>query len=77
ALVVGGVNILRGGRANFCNKIRRATADSMWMIATMINALALRDMLMSEGVYSEVFSEKGVDGLLKFASAHEFNQELA
>ncbi|MDE5026589.1 UMP kinase, partial [Francisella tularensis subsp. holarctica] len=57
--------------------IRRATADSMGMIATMINALALRDMLISEGVYAEVFSAKGVDGLLKVSSAHEFNQELA
>lgn len=58
ALVVGGGNILRGGRANFGNKIRRATADSMGMIATMINALALRDMLISEGVDAEVFQQK-------------------
>ncbi|WP_150466878.1 UMP kinase [Francisella sp. SYW-9] len=77
AIVVGGGNILRGGRANFGNKIKRATADSMGMIATMINALALRDMLLSENVEAEVFSAKGVDGLLKVASAHEFNQSLA
>ncbi|MED7819634.1 MULTISPECIES: UMP kinase [unclassified Francisella] len=77
AIVVGGGNILRGGRANFGDKIRRATADSMGMIATMINALALRDMLISENVDAEVFSAKGVDGLLKVASAHEFNQSLA
>ncbi|MED7788376.1 UMP kinase [Francisella sp. 19X1-34] len=77
AIVVGGGNILRGGRANFGNKIERATADSMGMIATMINALALRDMLISENVEADVFSAKGVDGLLKVASAHEFNQSLA
>ncbi|MDE5024880.1 UMP kinase, partial [Francisella tularensis subsp. holarctica] len=53
------------------------TADSMGLMATMINALALSDMLISEGVDAEVFSAKGVDGLLKVASAHEFNQELA
>ncbi|MBK2028778.1 UMP kinase [Francisella noatunensis] len=76
AIVVGGGNILRGGRANFGDKIRRATADSMGMIATMINALALRDMLISEGVEAEAFSAKGIDGLLRVASAHEFNQEL-
>jgi len=70
AIVVGGGNILRGGRANFGDKIKRATADSMGMIATMINALALRDMLISEGVDTEVFSAKGIDGLLKVASAH-------
>ena len=77
AIVVGGGNILRGGRANFGDKIKRATADSMGMIATIINALALRDMLISEGIDTEVFSAKGVDGLLKVASAHEFNQVMS
>ena len=77
AIVVGGGNILRGGRANLGDKIKRATADSMGMIATMINALALRDILLSENVEADVFSAKGVDGLLKVASAHEFNQSLA
>lgn len=76
AIVVGGGNILRGGKASFGDKIKRATADSMGMIATMINALALRDMLISEGVDTEVFSAKGLDGLLKVASAHEFNQAM-
>ncbi|AJI55019.1 UMP kinase [Francisella philomiragia] len=77
AIVVGGGNILRGGRVDFGDKIRRFTADSMGMIATMINALALRDMLISEDVDAEIFSAKGVDGLLRVASAHEFNRELA
>lgn len=77
AIVIGGGNILRGGRADFGDKIRRATADSMGMIATMINALALRDMLLSEGVSVDTFSSRGVDGVLKVASAHEFNQSLA
>lgn len=76
AIVVGGGNILRGGRADFGNKIRRATADSMGMIATMINALALRDMLISKNLDAEVFSAKGVDGLINVASAHEFNIAL-
>lgn len=77
AIVVGGGNILRGGRTNFGDKIKRSTADSMGMVATMINALALRDMLISENVDAEAFSAKGIDGLLKVASAHEFNKELA
>ena len=76
AIVVGGGNILRGGKANFGNKIRRATADSMGMIATMINALALRDMLLSEGVDTEAFSARGIESLIKSASAHEFNEIL-
>lgn len=76
AIVIGGGNIFRGGKANFSDKIKRATTDSMGMIATMINALALRDMLISEGVAAEAFSARGVDGLLRVASAHEFNQLL-
>ena len=77
AIVVGGGNILRGGRANFGSKIRRSTADSMGMVATMINALALRDMLLSVGVDTEAFSARSIDSLIKSASAHEFNQLLA
>ena len=77
AIVVGGGNILRGGRANFGDKIKRSTADSMGMIATMINALALRDMLLSAGVDAEAYSARGVESLIKSASAHEFNQALA
>lgn len=76
AIVIGGGNIVRGGRANFGDKIRRSTADTMGMIATMINALALRDMLISENLEVEVFSAKGVDGILNVASAHEFNIAL-
>ncbi|MFC4892374.1 UMP kinase [Pseudofrancisella aestuarii] len=76
AIVIGGGNILRGGRANFGDRIRRSTADSMGMIATMINALALRDMLLSEGVEAEAFSARSIDSLIKSASAHEFNIAL-
>ncbi|MDE5020684.1 UMP kinase, partial [Francisella tularensis subsp. holarctica] len=38
---------------------------------------ALRDRLIPAGVDAEDLSAKGVDGLLKVASAHEFNQERA
>ena len=77
AIVIGGGNILRGGRANFGNSIKRATADSMGMIATIINALALRDMLISEGVNAEAFSARGIDSLIKTANSFEFNKSLS
>lgn len=76
AIVIGGGNIIRGGRSNFCDKIKRATADSMGIIATMINALAIRDMLDAEGVHAESFSSKGVDGLFRVSNAYEFNKIL-
>ncbi|MDC0535081.1 UMP kinase [Francisellaceae bacterium] len=64
AIVIGGGNFLRGGRAVFKNKINRNTADQMGMLATMINGLALRDILISSGIKAVVFSAKGIDGLL-------------
>ncbi len=70
AIVVGGGNYLRGGKSNFKNTINRATADQMGMLATMMNALALRDMLMASGVKAEVLSAKAVEGVFPAAGAH-------
>lgn len=48
AVVVGGGNWLRG--ANYANHgIDRATADYMGMLATLMNGLALMDMLEADG----------------------------
>lgn len=48
AIVVGGGNWLRG--ANYASHgIDRATADYMGMLATLMNGLALMDMLESDG----------------------------
>ena len=65
AIVIGGGNILRGGRADFQNQIERSTADTMGMLATMINALALSDILSHAGIDNEVLSSRGMDGVLK------------
>ncbi|WP_440994003.1 UMP kinase [Cysteiniphilum litorale] len=68
AIVIGGGNILRGGRANFQNQIERSTADTMGMLATMINALALSDILTHAGIDNEVLSSRGIDGVLECAN---------
>jgi len=49
ALVVGAGNILRGRQLVGAAGVRRATADYMGMMATVINALALRDCLENRG----------------------------
>jgi len=49
AIVVGGGNIWRGAKAE-TNGMDRATADYAGMLATVINALALQDVLEKEGV---------------------------
>jgi uridylate kinase len=53
AIVVGGGNILRGSEAEK-HGMDRATADYMGMLATVINALALRDALEKEGAETRV-----------------------
>jgi uridylate kinase len=49
AIVNGGGNILRGGQTHI-EGLGRATADYMGMLATVINALALQDVLESRGL---------------------------
>ena len=49
AIVVGGGNIWRGALAE-ANGMDRVTADYAGMLATVINALALQDVLEREGV---------------------------
>jgi uridylate kinase len=57
AVVIGGGNIIRGDRAvQESGLLRRASADYMGMLATVINALALQDALESMGAATRVLS---------------------
>ncbi|MFP4354084.1 MAG: UMP kinase [Phycisphaerae bacterium] len=56
ALVVGAGNILRGRDLKDMPAVQRTTADSMGMLATVINALALGDLLASRGLDARVLS---------------------
>ena len=56
AIVVGGGNFLRGGALAEETGLKRATADYMGMVATVINALALQDSLESLGADTRVQS---------------------
>lgn len=47
AIVVGGGNIIRGAELAAQGHIHQATADHMGMLGTVINALALREKLVS------------------------------
>ena len=55
AIVVGGGNIWRGAEAEQ-NGMDRVTADYAGMLATVINALALQDILEREGVTTRTLS---------------------
>ncbi|CAN5773267.1 UMP kinase [soil metagenome] len=54
-LVVGGGNIVRGAIASQ-KGMDRVTADYMGMLATVINAMALQDMLERKGVETRVMT---------------------
>ncbi len=60
AIVVGGGNIWRGSEAE-ANGIDRVTADYAGMLATVINALALQDILEREGVKTRTQSAIGIN----------------
>ncbi len=56
AVVVGGGNIIRGAELARSGDIQQATADYMGMLGTVINALALKEKLVTLGVDSRVMS---------------------
>lgn len=55
AIVIGGGNIFRG-IAQSAKGMERATADYMGMMATVMNALALKEAFISQGVKARVQS---------------------
>ncbi len=59
AIVVGGGNIWRGAKAEE-NGMDRVAADYAGMLATVINALALQDVLEREGVTTRTQSAIGI-----------------
>ena len=61
-LVVGGGNIMRGTVASE-RGMDRVTADYMGMLATVINAMALQDMLEQSGVETRVMSAIRMEAL--------------
>jgi len=55
AIVIGGGNYFRGDRSNSIG-IDRTSADYMGMLATVMNGLALRDVLLKHGLPARLIS---------------------
>jgi uridylate kinase len=72
-LVVGGGNIFRGVHGSR-DGIGRVTGDHMGMLATVINALAVRDGLEQHGLAARVLSALRIDGV---AEPYSVQQALA
>lgn len=62
-LVIGGGNLVRGADLATLG-LSRVTADQMGMLATVLNALALRDALQGHGVACRVMSAIAISGVV-------------
>lgn len=56
AIVIGGGNIIRGARMSAAGWIDRPTADSMGMLGTVMNSLAIETALNAAGVAARTMS---------------------
>jgi uridylate kinase len=75
AIVVGGGNIFRGAQIQGSG-IERTTGDHMGMLATVINALALRDVIESQGMRAEVCSAMSIEGISSGFQANKAKKQL-
>jgi uridylate kinase len=63
AIVLGGGNLFRG-EALAADGLDRVTGDSMGMLATVMNGLALADVLRRDNVAVKTYSAAGIDGVV-------------
>lgn len=56
AVVIGGGNVIRGAKVGAAGWIDRATADSMGMLATVMNSIALESALEAAGAPARTMS---------------------
>jgi len=75
-IVVGGGNIFRGAQIEGSG-IQRTTGDNMGMMATVINALALRDVIDDMGMDAMVFSAMSIEGVSHGFNANHVKKQLS
>jgi len=64
AIVLGGGNFLRGAQLQRLG-MNRVSADHMGMLATVMNAIAFRDVLLTEGIGASVLSAIALPGIVE------------
>ncbi|MBN2606363.1 MAG: UMP kinase [Thiotrichales bacterium] len=74
-IVVGGGNIFRGAQIAGAG-IARTTGDQMGMMATVINALALRDVVEDMGMDAVVYSAMSIEGISHGFHANQVQKDL-
>ncbi len=76
AIVIGGGNIFRGESLNKDFAFNRVNADNIGMLSTMINGIALQDLLTSLNVDSRVYSAIELSGVLEKYNVNNAINEL-
>ena len=61
-IVVGGGNFWRG---KYSTKMERTTTDTMGMLATIMNAIALKDRFMAAGTPTQILSSFNIEGMIE------------
>jgi len=75
ALVIGGGNFARGVSAS-AGGMNRAAADSIGMLATVMNAIAMQDALEKHGLGAEIMSAVGMEPLCQIFDRRKAMQIL-
>ncbi len=74
-LVVGGGNLFRGAALSSAG-LNRVTGDHMGMLATVMNALAMRDALERSNISSRVMSAIPMSGIVEHYDSRQANRAL-
>ncbi|MDQ8039962.1 MAG: UMP kinase, partial [Rickettsiella sp.] len=74
-IVIGGGNLFRGAALAACG-IDRITGDQMGMLATFINALALKDAFERQGNIAKIMSAIPLGSLAPLFERHKAKQYL-
>lgn len=64
-IIIGGGNFVRGAKLFHDLQVSRVTCDHMGMLATVINAIAMRDIFQNAGIATQVMSALPVAGLIE------------
>lgn len=76
-IVIGGGNWFRGADEFSNLLISRITADYIGMLATVMNALTLRDALLQKSVATRVMSAFPIEGVTETFEVHRARRHLA
>ncbi len=73
-VVIGGGNFWRGRSSGSMDRVR---ADSIGMLGTVMNSIALADTLIGMGVSANVYSAVNMEPIAKRFNAHDAREDLA